>query len=328
MADASTWTRAHPSGASLLRDFDDLHRSDKSIFEASFLEEHYWKDGSAASAGEHKLGSARIYSGASSEVSASGQSGRLMWDHTNAQLVALHAATTTRIPSLVANNTWSGTQTFSAAVTCSSTLAVTGMSTLSGGITSQTSAPDAVSTLTMGQTGFVTGADNQALARWDVNNPDSSWGAGIVTRIESRSGAVGDGSGGLLVFSTALAGTTRALTERGRMTDGGVFAWGTTVIADAVTGDLVIAHGKSLRSVGSGGTVSYPMINMTTSSAVQVGWNVNASNYGIKLAATSPLSLESVMTLLFNIGGTFTAAIVKCGAAGTGPGGTGRALYI
>jgi hypothetical protein len=129
MADASTWTRAHPSGASLLRDFDDLHRSDKSIFEASFLEEHYWKDGSAASAGEHRLGSARIYSGASSEVSASGQSGRLMWDHTNAQLVALHAATTTRIPSLVANNTWSGTQTFSAAVTCSSTLVVTGVST-------------------------------------------------------------------------------------------------------------------------------------------------------------------------------------------------------
>jgi hypothetical protein len=131
MADASTWTRAHPSGASLLRDFDDLHRSDKSIFEASFLEEHYWKDGSAASAGEHKLGSARIYSGASSEVSASGQSGRLMWDHTNSQLVALHAATTTRIPSLVANNTWSGTQTFSAAVTCSSTLNVIGATTLS-----------------------------------------------------------------------------------------------------------------------------------------------------------------------------------------------------
>jgi hypothetical protein len=131
MADASTWTRAHPSGASLLRDFDDLHRSDKSIFEASFLEEHYWKDGSAASAGEHKLGSARIYSGASSAISSSGQSGRLMWDETNLQLVALHVATTTRIPSLVANNTWSGTQTFSAAVTCSSTLGVIGATTLS-----------------------------------------------------------------------------------------------------------------------------------------------------------------------------------------------------
>jgi fibronectin-binding autotransporter adhesin len=135
MADASVWTKGHPSGSSTLRDFDDLYRSDKSIFEDSILEEHYWKDGSAASAGEHKLGSARIYSGASSEVSASGQSGRLMWDHTNSQLVALHVATTTRLPSLAAAQTWAGTQTFSAAVTLSSTLSVAGATTLSGAVT-------------------------------------------------------------------------------------------------------------------------------------------------------------------------------------------------
>lgn len=121
MANASTWTRGHPSGASLLRDFDDLYRSDKSILEASLLEEHYWQDGSTASAGRHKLGSARIYSGASSEVSATGEKGRLMWDETNTQLVALHAATTTRLPGLAAANTWSGAQTFSAQIT--STLA-------------------------------------------------------------------------------------------------------------------------------------------------------------------------------------------------------------
>lgn len=132
MADASTWTRAHPSGSSQLRDFDDLYRSDKSIFEASFLEEHYWKDGSAASAGRHKLGSARWFSGASSAVSATGEDGRAMWDTTNLQLVALHASTSTRIPSLASNNTWAGTQTFSAAVTCSSTLAVTGKAAVGG----------------------------------------------------------------------------------------------------------------------------------------------------------------------------------------------------
>lgn len=112
MANVSAWTRAHPSGASLLKDFDDLYRSDKSLFEASILEEHYWKDGSAASGGRHKPGSARIYSGASSAVSSTGESGRLMWDETNAQLVALHASGSSRVPSYAAVGSWSTGHTF------------------------------------------------------------------------------------------------------------------------------------------------------------------------------------------------------------------------
>jgi hypothetical protein len=117
MASYSGWNKDQPSGASLLRDADDMLRSDKSILQATLQQEHYFTDGSANSAGEHKLGSARIYSGASSAVSSSGQSGRLMWDETNSQLVALHAATSTRLPSLAVENTWAAAQTFSDGIT-------------------------------------------------------------------------------------------------------------------------------------------------------------------------------------------------------------------
>lgn len=94
MADLSNWTRAHPSGTSLARDFDDLYRSDKSLTEAAWKEEHYWKDGSAASGGGHKRGSARVHVGAASAVSTVADDGRLMWATDQNRLFYLSSAST------------------------------------------------------------------------------------------------------------------------------------------------------------------------------------------------------------------------------------------
>jgi hypothetical protein len=57
MPDLSGWTKAHPSATSRVRDLPSGYRSDKSHTRAAWEEEHYFEDGSAGSAGVHKLGS-------------------------------------------------------------------------------------------------------------------------------------------------------------------------------------------------------------------------------------------------------------------------------
>jgi hypothetical protein len=60
MPDLSGWTQGHPSGTSRLRDFPGGYRSDKSFVREAWEEEHYFEDGSAGSAGVHKLGSGKL----------------------------------------------------------------------------------------------------------------------------------------------------------------------------------------------------------------------------------------------------------------------------
>ena len=60
MVDLSAWTQGHPSGTSRLQDFPSGYRSDKSHIRAAWLQDHYFDDGSADSAGVHKLGAAKF----------------------------------------------------------------------------------------------------------------------------------------------------------------------------------------------------------------------------------------------------------------------------
>ena len=60
MASVSGWTHGHPSAISRRRDYPAQARSDKSIARRVWLQEHYHDDGSADSAGQHKLGSGRF----------------------------------------------------------------------------------------------------------------------------------------------------------------------------------------------------------------------------------------------------------------------------
>jgi hypothetical protein len=57
MVDLSNWTKAHPSATSRVRDLPSGYRSDKSYTRAAWEQEHYFEDGSADSAGVHKVGS-------------------------------------------------------------------------------------------------------------------------------------------------------------------------------------------------------------------------------------------------------------------------------
>jgi hypothetical protein len=64
---SSSWSKSQPSGQSSIRDGDDIIRSDKSLIEALFNDEHYFDpqaSASSASGGLHRKGSARIFTNA------------------------------------------------------------------------------------------------------------------------------------------------------------------------------------------------------------------------------------------------------------------------
>lgn len=65
MASNSGWDKTVPSGTSSIAQGDDDMRSTKSSMQAWWEQEHYATDGSANSAGVHKLGSGRVFMGAS-----------------------------------------------------------------------------------------------------------------------------------------------------------------------------------------------------------------------------------------------------------------------
>jgi hypothetical protein len=79
MADVSLWSSEVPANTSVISQFDDLYRSDKSIERNVWEEEHYWDTGSGDSAGEHRQGSFRPYHGLESQVSQVGDEGRFMF---------------------------------------------------------------------------------------------------------------------------------------------------------------------------------------------------------------------------------------------------------
>lgn len=69
MASNSAWSKSVPSGLSRVADGDDAIRSFKSHMEAWWEDEHYATGGSTSSAGRHRVGSARVYQGTTSQLS-------------------------------------------------------------------------------------------------------------------------------------------------------------------------------------------------------------------------------------------------------------------
>lgn len=88
-----------PSGSSLRAQGDDLMREHWASLQSTWLEEHYFSD-SSSSAGIHKPGSARIYTGTASQVSAPGATddeGRLMYVPATNQIHVLGESATTAV---------------------------------------------------------------------------------------------------------------------------------------------------------------------------------------------------------------------------------------
>lgn len=108
MANFGTWNKNMPSGSSSIQHGDDLLRSDKSVLEATLNTEHYFSGDtlSAASAGVHRLGSARVFVGSSSAVSGVGHEGRLMYatDTQDLHYLGVGAGDTIRYSNRTAND--------------------------------------------------------------------------------------------------------------------------------------------------------------------------------------------------------------------------------
>lgn len=85
-----------PSGTSLQRDFDDLYRADKIILGDALNTEHFYESASSLSAGQHKLGSARVHVGLASAVSTTADSGRLMFATDQGDLYYLSSTSSVR----------------------------------------------------------------------------------------------------------------------------------------------------------------------------------------------------------------------------------------
>ena len=78
MASNVGWDKTVPSGTSSIAQGDDDIRSTKSILQAAWEDEHYFTDGSSASAGEHKLGSARVFMATAASQLSNPETGRLL----------------------------------------------------------------------------------------------------------------------------------------------------------------------------------------------------------------------------------------------------------
>ena len=123
MATNSGWSKSVPSGASRVSSGDDEIRSFKSYMQEWWEEEHYGTDGSAASAGVHKLGTARAFVGTTSQLSnpTGDNAGRLMHTTDDGGLYVANASTSswtllTNSITLGSDQTWTGTQEFDSAI--------------------------------------------------------------------------------------------------------------------------------------------------------------------------------------------------------------------
>lgn len=94
MSGIGSWSLDVPSSTSQIRHFPELYRSDKSVLQSGISTEHYF---SGNSVGQHRPGSARIFTGPSSQVSTVADSGRLMLDTTTNTLFVLSSTSTVAI---------------------------------------------------------------------------------------------------------------------------------------------------------------------------------------------------------------------------------------
>lgn len=79
------WSETSPANTDLVGQGDDAIRSLKSTIRVGVGAEHVWPT-SSGNAGAHKLGSARVFVGPSSQVSSADTTGRLMWNSTDSTL--------------------------------------------------------------------------------------------------------------------------------------------------------------------------------------------------------------------------------------------------
>lgn len=120
MASNSGWTFGLPSGQSKVSNTDEEFRSLKSYVERWIEQEHYVTGGSSASAGVHRLGSARIYSGPASQLSnPTGDGGNRLFFTTDTERLYVAQASSSSWSLASENvqttsaNSWSALQEFS-----------------------------------------------------------------------------------------------------------------------------------------------------------------------------------------------------------------------
>ena len=88
------WTSTNPADSDLLSAGAGEIRSTRSNTQLGLSQEHFWPEGGGP-AGAHRLGSARVYVGPSSQVSSGDTSGRMMFNSTLSQLVYLDSTSST-----------------------------------------------------------------------------------------------------------------------------------------------------------------------------------------------------------------------------------------
>lgn len=134
MANIGSWNKNAPLGSEPVRSGDDLMRSHWSVLQGALEDEHYFTDGSSASAGQHKRGSARVHVGTSSQVSTVADDGRLMWTVDDERLHVLSSTSTVALPSLSHANTWSAPQSFASTLSVGGHLSANSGVSVAGGL--------------------------------------------------------------------------------------------------------------------------------------------------------------------------------------------------
>ena len=115
MASTTSWDESVPSGTSSIAQGDDDIRSLKSFVRSWISQEHYTTDGSATSAGEHKLGSARAFQLPLSQISGvANRTGQISHDTTNNYLWVGSGSSISQIAGAAVGsvNTWTARQAF------------------------------------------------------------------------------------------------------------------------------------------------------------------------------------------------------------------------
>jgi hypothetical protein len=113
MASNSGWDKTLPLGTQAVSSGDDQIRAFKTHMEAWWEEEHYATDGSATSAGGHKLGSGRCYQGAAAPTLT--DSGRMWHDTDDDTFWVSDGAAWNQVSSavgLAVANVWTARQNF------------------------------------------------------------------------------------------------------------------------------------------------------------------------------------------------------------------------
>lgn len=172
----------------------------------------------------------------------------------------------------------SGDATFGYGVSITGTLGVTGASTLAGAVGVGTAAPAAVNFYSE------VSSDANELARFrcvgGANNPllrlfaDESDNCIIVEQTGSAFGHIDWKIGGSV---------------RGRMTNGGVFLWGTTQTGSTGDGDVVLANARGIRFVNDAGTDTVQVVGKRNTGWTAITGTASKAGY-----ATGTATLQQV----------------------------------